>query len=136
VNTEITDTVKLNGWVCYDAECGVCVRLAERFNKTLARRRFELVALQAEWVRARLGLDDSELLAEMRLLKPDGRIIGGADALLEISREFWWAWPLRQMGRVPAAMKLFRAGYRWIARRRHCAGGACGARSLTESHLS
>lgn len=74
---------------------------------------------------------------EMRLLKPDGRMFGGADALLEISRQFGWAWPLRQLGRIPVVMGLFRAGYSWIARHRHCANGACnvGARPFrTQQH--
>ena len=82
-------------------------------------------------------MDDAELLAEMRLLKPDGKFVGGADAVVEISREFWWAWPLHQLGRVPAVMKLFRAGYRWVARQRSCARGACEidhARTATPSH--
>ncbi len=117
--------MKLNGWVCYDADCPFCVRLAGQFRDVLAGRRFELTPLQAPWVRERLGLEDAALLAEMRLLKPDGETFGGADALLEIGRAFWWAWPLRQLGRVPPVMQLFRAGYRWIARQRSCAGGAC-----------
>jgi alginate O-acetyltransferase complex protein AlgI len=125
VNTEITDKVKLNGWVLYDADCRHCVALAKRFEAALARRQFELVPLQTAWVRERLGLPDAELLAEMRLLKADGEMAGGADALLEIGGQFWWAWPWRQLGRITLAMNLFRAGYRWIARHRHCAGGAC-----------
>jgi alginate O-acetyltransferase complex protein AlgI len=84
-----------------------------------------LLPLQTPWVRDRLGLKDSELLAEMRLLKPGGTIFGGADALREIARHFWWTWPFRQLGRIPAVMELFRRGYRWIARHRYCANGAC-----------
>lgn len=125
MHTEITDNAKYNGWVCYDADCRFCVGLTTRFQEMLESRRFKLVPLQAQWVRERLGLDDAERLAEMRLLKPDGKIVGGAEALLEIGREFWWAWPLRQLGRIPAVMNLFRAGYRWVGRQRSCAGGAC-----------
>jgi predicted DCC family thiol-disulfide oxidoreductase YuxK len=125
VNTEITDNVKLNGWVCYDADCGICTRLAERFRALLAGHRFELVPLQSPWVRERLGLAEAELLEEMRLLKSDGRVIGGADALLEIARDFWWTWPLRLLGRIPVVREWLRAGYRWVARRRSCASGVC-----------
>jgi len=124
VNTVITDTSKFKGWVCYDAECRFCIRLAKQFSGTLAGRQFELVPLQAPWVRERLGLDD-EPPEEMRLLKPDGKTVGGADALIEIGREFWWAWPFRGLGRIPAIMRLYRAGYRWVARNRGCAGGEC-----------
>lgn len=125
MNTEITDNVKSNGWILYDGDCGHCVRLAEYFRGALTRRRFELAPLQAPWVRERLGLAEPELLTEMRLLKPDGRMVGGADAVLEIGRQFWWTWPLRWLGRVPAVRQFLKAGYRWVASHRHCAGGAC-----------
>jgi predicted DCC family thiol-disulfide oxidoreductase YuxK len=130
VNTEITDKKKFEGWVFFDAECRFCVRLAQRFERSLARRRFALLPLQTPWVRACLGLADSELLAEMRLLKPGGKIFGGADALLEIARHFWWTRPLRLMSRIPAVMPSFRAGYRWIARHRTCTAGACEVTNL------
>jgi predicted DCC family thiol-disulfide oxidoreductase YuxK len=125
VNTEITDKKKFEGWVLYDADCRFCVRLARRLHCTLARRRFELLPLQTPWVRARFDLTNSELLAEMRLLTPGGNRFGGADAVLEISRHFWWAWPFRLMGHIPITLSLLGAGYRWIARHRHCAGGIC-----------
>ena len=111
----------------YDAECRFCLRLARRFEPLLASRRLELLPLQTPWVRAKLGLADSLLLTEMRLLLPDGTHFGGADALIEISRRYWWAWPLRQMTRIPAARRLVHRGYRWVARRRHCAPGICEA---------
>ncbi len=125
MNTEITDYTVSKDWLCYDANCPFCVGLAEQFKGVLASRRFELVPLQEPRVRKRLGLVEAELVTEMRLLKSDGENFGGADALLEIGRHFWWAWPVRQIGRIPAAMKLLRAGYRWVARQRGCAGGVC-----------
>ena len=125
MTSEITDKDKVKGWVLYDAECPVCVRLARRLQGVLRRRHFELVPLQAPWARAKLGLTPPQLLAEMRFLRADGAVFGGADALLEISRHIWWAWPLRPAGRLPAVRKLLRSGYRWIARNRACARGAC-----------
>jgi predicted DCC family thiol-disulfide oxidoreductase YuxK len=125
VNTEITDKDKFEGWVLYDGECGICTNLARRFRGALARRRFELLPLQTPWIRVRLALPEPQLLAEMRLLRADGAMFGGADALLEIGRRFWWAWPLRQFAKIPAAMRLLHAGYRWVARNRGCANAAC-----------
>jgi predicted DCC family thiol-disulfide oxidoreductase YuxK len=125
VNTEIPDNEKFNGWICYDVDCGFCTRMVDRWRATLASRQFELVPLQTPWVRERFDLNDVEFLAEMRLLKPDGAMVGGADALLEIGRAFWWTWPLRQLGRIPAVMQIFRAAYRWVARQRSCVGGSC-----------
>ena len=70
-------------------------------------------------------MSDAELLAEMRLLRPDGKIFGGADALLEIAREFWCLWPIRLLAQFTFIERLLHASYRWVARHRHCAGGTC-----------
>jgi predicted DCC family thiol-disulfide oxidoreductase YuxK len=124
VNTEITEN-KLNGWVLYDGECRLCTGMARRFHRLLNGRHLELLPLQTPWVKARLGLPEDKLLAEMRLLRPDGKYFGGADAVLEIGRHFWWAWPLRMIGHIPVIKRLLRTGYRWVARNRNCTDGAC-----------
>ena len=131
MNTEYTDKDKVKGWVLYDADCPLCTRLALNFRPMLSRRHFGLAPLQSPWARTRLGLTPPQLLAEMRLLRADGTVFGGADALLEISRHLWWAWPLRQAGRVPVFLRLLRSGYRWLARNRSCAYGACAAQGST-----
>lgn len=125
MNTEITDKEKLKGWILYDAECPFCLRLARCFKWGLLRHRFEPLPLQTPWVRARLGLTNKQLRAEMRFLRADGRLFGGGDALLEISRHLWWTWPLALAGRVSVVMKLIRLVYRCVARNRPCAHGTC-----------
>jgi len=100
--------------------------MARRFHHLLAGRRLELLPLQTPWVKARLGLPEEQLLAEMRLLRPDGKYFGGADAVMEIGRYFWWAWPLRIIGRVPAVNNFLHEAYRWVVRNRNCVNGACG----------
>jgi predicted DCC family thiol-disulfide oxidoreductase YuxK len=124
VNTEITEN-KLNGWVLYDGDCRLCADMARRFRRLLEGRHLDLLPLQTPWVKARLGLPEKQLLSEMRLLRPDGKYFGGADAVLEIGRHFWWAWPLQLIGRIPVVKKILRAGYWWIARNRTCGKGAC-----------
>jgi alginate O-acetyltransferase complex protein AlgI len=91
----------------------------------LARRRFELLPLQNPWARARLGLSETDLSTEVRLVLPDSRILGGADAVIELSRNFWWGWPFWLAAGIPGVRSILRFGYRWIARRRNCIGGAC-----------
>lgn len=103
--------------------------MARRFQPMLAGRRFELVPLQTVGLAERLGLSKSQLLEEMRVLRPDGKCFGGADALLEIARDFWWAWPFRQLGRIPVIRHILRAGYQWIARNRNCGTVGCGVPS-------
>ena len=118
----------VNGWVLYDGNCRMCKNMARRFQHLLARRRLELLPLQTPWVKARLGLPGEQLLSEMRLLRPDGKYFGGADAVLEIGRYFWWAWPLQMIGRIPVVKQVLRVGYRWIARKRKCGNGNCEIR--------
>jgi predicted DCC family thiol-disulfide oxidoreductase YuxK len=112
-------------WLLYDGDCRRCTRLAQRHRRLLESRGFGLAPLQTPWVRVRLRIPEGELPAEMKVLAPDGTVTGGADALLYLARFFWWAWPLRVLGELPGAKHLLRAAYRWGARRRHCARGAC-----------
>ena len=128
MNTEFTDTADLNGILFYDADCGFCVRLAGRVRPWLVRRHFQLLPLQTPGCREHLGLTEAELLAEMWLLLPDGQKSGGADALLEIGRHFWWTWPVRQAARLPVVRRWLRAGYGWGARHRYCGNGVCGVK--------
>ena len=124
MNTEITEN-QLNGWVLYDGKCRLCTGMARCFHHLLAGRHLELLPLQTPWVKARLGLPEDKLLTEMLLLRPDGKYFGGADAVLEIGRYFWWAWPLRMIGRIPVVKHVLRAVYRHVARNRNCTDGAC-----------
>jgi len=111
--------------VFYNANCQLCVNTARRFKRVLADRSFGLLPLQTPGASAEPGARHDELLTEMRVRLPDGRIFGGADAVVEIARRIWRAWPLWAMSRVPFSMDFFRAIYRWIARRRNCGNGVC-----------
>jgi predicted DCC family thiol-disulfide oxidoreductase YuxK len=111
--------------IFYDADCRFCVSAARRFERVLARRRFELVPLQIPGASADLGISGDQLLAEMRLRLHDGTVFGGAAAVVEIARRIWWTWPLWALSRLPGALRPMGATYRWIARHRSCANGAC-----------
>jgi predicted DCC family thiol-disulfide oxidoreductase YuxK len=113
------------GGVFYDADCLFCVNTARRFERVLARRRLELVPLQMPGTWARLGVRDNQRFDEMRLRLQDGTVFGGAAAVAEIARRIWWAWPIWALSRLPGAMRPMGATYRWIARHRSCANGAC-----------
>lgn len=157
MNTEITDNVKTNAWVLYDADCSVCVRTSRRFKRVLARRGFELLPLQSRTGvspaqpsihhagnektphHASPGTDRRDAcptfdLTEMRVLLADGKILGGADAVVYLARRIWWLWPLWAVSLVPGAMPLLRRGYRWFAANRYCIGGKCEVRSHKRHH--
>lgn len=118
-------TERNGGWVLYDGDCQLCRAWAGRSYRVLRRRGFKLAALQLPWVRAKFGLGADTLLTEMRLIMANGRSFGGAEALIEIARPIWWAWPFTVFARIPGAMPLLRRAYRWLAARRDCSSGVC-----------
>jgi predicted DCC family thiol-disulfide oxidoreductase YuxK len=122
------------GWVLYDGECPLCTKAATRFSSLLQRHHFELAPLQAPWVQRRLELKPGEPLVEMKFLAADGRVFGGAVALLEIARRIWWAWPLFALAQIPGATPLAGWVYRRIAANRHCLGGACTVKKRGRHH--
>lgn len=129
--TKINDTRTTRGWVGYDGDCPLCVGLARRFERTLRRRRFDVAPLQTPWLRERLGLPADDAPTEMRLLTLEDQVFGGADAVIEIARHVWWAWPVFAFAQMSAGRAILHAGYRWIAKRRNCLGGACRVRQRT-----
>jgi predicted DCC family thiol-disulfide oxidoreductase YuxK len=114
--------------IYYDDECRFCRDMLYRFGRTLARRRFTFVPLQSPGAARALGVAETQLLDEMRVLFEDGVVLGGASAVLGIARRVWWAWPLWALSRVPGAMPVLNAVYRWIARNRQCLHGGCEVR--------
>ena len=113
------------GWILYDADCGFCTRWAWRIALFVGPRGFHLAPLQAPWVRQRLGLLETELLHEMRVLTAQDALYGGADALVFLARQIWWARPIAALTSLPGMMFLARASYRWVSRNRHRLSAAC-----------
>ncbi len=107
------------GWVFFDGSCGFCRSLARRFRSTLEKRGFGLAPLQDPRVAVLLALPPSALLQEMRVLTPAGEVLGGAQAVAFLAGQIWWAWPVHAAARLPGMESLLRAGYRWVADRRH-----------------
>lgn len=76
-------------------------------------------------MRSQLAMPEAELLKEMRVVTPEGAVIGGADAAVYLASRIWWARPFAVAARIPGAMPVLRAGYRWIAENRGCHDGRC-----------
>jgi len=110
-----------HGFLFFDADCGFCTRTARWLEPILARRGFAVAPLQDPRVGSLLGLSQEELLRELRFLLSDGTQFGGADAVLAVARQIWWAQPLVWLSHIPAMKPLLRSAYRWIATRRSCA---------------
>jgi predicted DCC family thiol-disulfide oxidoreductase YuxK len=120
--SEMTDSKGRHacGWLFFDAECAFCVRIARWLGPRMKRRGLALSPLQDPRAGALLGLSQKELLRSIRFVFADGSQHSGADALLAVAREFWWARPLVWISKLPGARTAVRAGYGWWARRRRC----------------
>ena len=116
------------GWLFYDAECQFCTRIARFLSKPMWRRQLGLAPLQDPRVTSLLGMSPEDLLVAVRYLSPEGRQYSGADALLALAREIWWARPLIWFSRIPGATRILHAGYRWVAGHRNCQAESCDLR--------
>ena len=128
LSSEMTDAKGSHaerGWVFFDRDCPVCVATVRRFRRPLERRGFRFAALQDPRVQALLDLPDAELLREMRVATSEGKIYGGAQAIVHLAGRIWWAWPLYAAAKLPGVSRLLDAGYRWFADHRTCAAGVC-----------
>jgi predicted DCC family thiol-disulfide oxidoreductase YuxK len=120
------------GWLFFDAECKFCTRIARWLAPIVERRGIALAPLQDPRVGALLGMSGPELLYELRFLLSDGSQSGGADAVIAVAREIWWAQPLVWLAKTPGMMDLLRSGYRWVAARRSCAATVCSTGHSSE----
>jgi predicted DCC family thiol-disulfide oxidoreductase YuxK len=109
------------GWLFFDAECGFCTRIARWLAPVLRRRGFAVAPLQDPRVCALLGLTGADVLRQLRFLLSDGTQFGGADAVVAVTREIWWAQPLAWLAKIPGMMPLWHVAYRWVAAHRSCA---------------
>jgi predicted DCC family thiol-disulfide oxidoreductase YuxK len=124
---ELTDRKEhtARGWLFFDAECRFCTRIARWLDPVLRRRGLGVAPLQDPRVRALLGMSRRELLKELRFLMSDGTHAGGANAVLAVAREIWWAHPLIWLAALPGMMSVLDTAYRWVAARRGCSSELC-----------
>jgi predicted DCC family thiol-disulfide oxidoreductase YuxK len=108
------------GWILYDGDCPSCTASARRFDRIFRRRGFLFLPLQTNWVIKRLDLEPGAPLQEMRVLTTDGRDLGGADAVIFLARQIWWARPVVALARLPGMHTLLDRAYRRIAVHRGC----------------
>ena len=119
--TEESEAVPFCGWILFDENCGFCHDLALRFERVFAERGFSFEPLQRKWVQDRLNLTREQALEEMRVLTAEGQVLGGADAVIFLARQFWWTTPFAAIARFASVHSLLDRGYRWIAAYRACA---------------
>lgn len=118
------------GWLFYDADCNFCTKIARWLSPILSARGFAVASLQDPRVGPLLGLSADDLLCELKFLLSDGTQFGGANAVIAVVREIWWARPLIWFSNLPGAKPVLDRTYRWVAAHR-----SCGAASSCSSQL-
>ncbi len=133
--TENTINAEFNearGWIFYDADCVLCVRIMRRVRRLFETRGFHWLPLQSPGAAARLGVNEIAFATRMHVLTQRGGVFHNADALGILCRSVWWLWPLGVLLLVPGFRGLARLGYDWIARHRYCLGGQCARRPVKQ----
>jgi predicted DCC family thiol-disulfide oxidoreductase YuxK len=131
LTSDLTDSKgrHARGWLFFDAECEFCRRTATWLKPRLRGHGVAMAPLQDPRVSSLLGVSREELLLAIRYLANGVQYLG-ADALLALARELWWAQPLVWVSRVPGVLPGLRAAYQWQAQRRKCQAQFCtGANS-------
>ena len=117
--------------VVYDGQCQFCQRQVRRMKQRDADQVFEYLPRQTEGLEQRFPrLSDGDFNTGMRLVRPDGSVIVGADAVYQIARRLKGWQRLAWLYRVPVLNWIFRWAYGWIARNRYrlakkCEDGVC-----------
>jgi predicted DCC family thiol-disulfide oxidoreductase YuxK len=106
----------------YDGDCSMCRASALwLMRRALAggATTLEVMPCRSPARRARFPqIDDATCMAAMQLVLPDGRVLGGADAVPEILERIpRWRW-LRRLFEAPGVRPMSRRVYAWIARNR------------------
>src|SRR6202521_1411561 len=89
LTSEFTDTKgrHARGWLFFDAGCAFRGKILRGLAPSLQRPGFALAPLQDPRVGPLLGLSQTELLLEMRLLLSNGQQSGGAEAAVALAHE-------------------------------------------------
>jgi predicted DCC family thiol-disulfide oxidoreductase YuxK len=104
----------------------MCRHSATRFDARLRRMGYDILPIQTPWVAEKIGREIAENPKEMLLLTPDGKLFGGADAYLQMARQFWWTRWLVPIGNFRPVHFVLEKIYQWIARHRHGISDRCG----------
>jgi predicted DCC family thiol-disulfide oxidoreductase YuxK len=107
------------GWILYDGECGFCFRWVHLWQNVVERRGFALKDLQCASADGSLEISPENLLDDLLILTPSGKVETGADAYLFVARQIWWAWLFYAVFSLPGFNWILWRGYRWFNRNRY-----------------
>jgi predicted DCC family thiol-disulfide oxidoreductase YuxK len=123
--SELSPELPPNGWVLFDGSCGFCSWWIPFWAPLLRSHGYSIEELQAEWVQLRLGLHADNMLSDIRIFKPNGEQIKGANAYREVMSKVWWLWPIYFISRLPLFRQLFDLSYRIFNQNRYLVSRTC-----------
>ena len=114
----------------YDAECSVC-RASARWlmRRASSSGQLEILPCRSGVRRQRFPhVAEEQCMTAMQLVLPDGRVLGGADAVPELMRRIrGWGW-VAGVFSIPGVRPIGRRVYAWVARNRMKISCALGGR--------
>ncbi len=122
---ESKSTLPRRGWILYDGQCGFCFRWVHLWKNVVEPRGFALKDLQSASDDRSLQVSPENLLDDILVLTPGGKLESGAGAYLFVARQIWWAWPFYALFSLPAFNWILWRAYRWFNRNRYRVSRYC-----------
>jgi uncharacterized protein YqjF (DUF2071 family)/predicted DCC family thiol-disulfide oxidoreductase YuxK len=113
------------GWILYDGLCGFCSWWIPFWKKAIQKSGYEATAIQTDWVRKKLNLEESELNNDIRLLLNDDTLINGADAYIYGMKQIWWTSPFGWILGLPFFRQITWKFYKIFNRNRFLVSRIC-----------
>lgn len=107
-----------NDVILYDGACALCRRAARRLARSLPSPTATRSFREAGALRRFPRLDVAAAESAIQLVREDGMVFAGAEALVQALRGRWYGRLLRVYYWVPLVRRAADAGYAWVARRR------------------
>ena len=112
--------------VVYDGECPFCIEQIERFQRLDKHRHFEYIPRQEPGLEEKFPiLTQGDFNSGMRLIRTDGTVDVGADAIYQIVRRLPGINLVAWLYCVPGITQIAREVYKWIAANRKKLGRTC-----------
>lgn len=92
--------------VLYDGECPLCSREIKWLKKKDKHHRMEFIDLTQH--KSIEGISQEELMKEIHVILPDGKVLKGVDAFYEMYQAIGWGWVW-----APAKISFLRPIYKW-----------------------
>lgn len=134
----MSDTTESKVVVLFDGQCNFCRSQINVLKRLDGKHRIEFVSLHDPLVQERYSdLTYEQLMDQMWLVTPQGKKLGGADAVRYLTLLLPILWPVAPLMHIPGSMPIWRFLYRQVAKRRYkLAGRSCDEGGTCSLHYA